>query len=311
VSWFGAREAATQEQKEIIWAKQSLLLPNRSRRLNSGYSGNTDQRRTKAGTIPVFKHYMERNLSLFSSSSLWTPEQITTALWLDADDASTITLNGNNVSQWDDKSGNGRNATQVTAINQPEYTTAGLNGKNVVTFGGNDYFSLSNDIVSSPSTIVVVFKFNNFNEINPRIYDIKKSGQSLQLIRDGSTTSIGTKNTVWQPSAAGTKWHSSQTTDPEIIAINFENASTALSLNGTLSTNTGSMSIGAAGTDSTLGVRADLVASTYLNGFISELVVVDTSLSTSDRQKLEGYLAHKWEIPYNLPANHPYKSSPP
>lgn len=62
VSWVGAREAATQEQKEIIWAKQSLLLPNRSRRMNSGYSGNTDQRRTQAGTIPVFKHYMERNL---------------------------------------------------------------------------------------------------------------------------------------------------------------------------------------------------------------------------------------------------------
>ena len=241
----------------------------------------------------------------------WTPAQITTALWFDAADASTITLNGSNVNQWNDKSGNGRHATQATAANQPQYTTAGLNGKNVVTFDGNDYFSLSNDIVSSPSTIVVVFKFNNFAAVNPRIYDIKKNGQSLQLIRDGSTTSIGTKNTVWQPSSAGTKWHSSQTTDPEIIAINFENASTALSLNGTLSTNTGPVGIGPGGTDSTLGVRADFQATTYLNGFISELVVVDTSLSTSDRQKIEGYLTHKWGLEDNLPADHPYKTNPP
>ncbi len=34
-------------------------------RLNSGYCGNTDQRRTKAGTIPELKHYIERNLGLF------------------------------------------------------------------------------------------------------------------------------------------------------------------------------------------------------------------------------------------------------
>ena len=31
-------------------------------RLNSGYCGNTDQRRTAAGTIPMLKQYMERNL---------------------------------------------------------------------------------------------------------------------------------------------------------------------------------------------------------------------------------------------------------
>lgn len=35
----------------------------RRRRLNNGYSGNTDQRLTSAGTIPVMKHYIERNLN--------------------------------------------------------------------------------------------------------------------------------------------------------------------------------------------------------------------------------------------------------
>lgn len=51
--------------------------------------------------------------------SAWTPAQIPTALWLDANDTSTITLNGSTVSQWNDKSGNGRNAVQATAANQP------------------------------------------------------------------------------------------------------------------------------------------------------------------------------------------------
>jgi hypothetical protein len=42
-------------------------------------------------------------------------------MWLDAADASTIVLNGSTVSQWSDKSGNGRHAVQATAANQPAW----------------------------------------------------------------------------------------------------------------------------------------------------------------------------------------------
>jgi len=34
---------------------------------------------------------------------LWTPAELTTLAWYDTDDASTITLSGSNVTQWDDK----------------------------------------------------------------------------------------------------------------------------------------------------------------------------------------------------------------
>jgi hypothetical protein len=65
-----------------------------------------------------------------NAPSAWTPADLTgLALWLDADDSSTITLNGSTVSQWDDKSGNDRHATQATAVSQPAYNATGLNGK--------------------------------------------------------------------------------------------------------------------------------------------------------------------------------------
>ncbi len=41
--------------------------------------------------------------------------------WYDAADASTITLNGDLVSQWDDKSGNGYHVYQASAASQPKY----------------------------------------------------------------------------------------------------------------------------------------------------------------------------------------------
>ena len=45
-------------------------------------------------------------------------------------------------------------------------------------------------------------------------------------------------------------------------------------------------------------------------GRVCELVVALTSSSTT-RELLEGYLAHKWGFTSNLPAGHPYKTNAP
>ena len=61
------------------------------------------------------------------------------ALWIDASDASTITLDGsNNVEQWDDKSGNGRNLVQATVSLRPGYLASGINGLPAVVGDGID-----------------------------------------------------------------------------------------------------------------------------------------------------------------------------
>jgi hypothetical protein len=44
---------------------------------------------------------------------------------------------------------------------------------------------------------------------------------------------------------------------------------------------------------------------------LNELIVVPSLLSDSDRQKVEGYLAHKWGMTASLPSAHPYKSAAP
>ncbi len=45
----------------------------------------------------------------------------------------------------------------------------------------------------------------------------------------------------------------------------------------------------------------------YSNSRISEVVVMNRNATTTERQKFEGYLAHKWGLTANLPAGHPYK----
>jgi hypothetical protein len=48
-----------------------------------------------------------------------------------------------------------------------------------------------------------------------------------------------------------------------------------------------------------------------LLGEISELVYIDGSLTTTNRELTEGYLAWKWGQQAKLPAGHPYKNNPP
>jgi hypothetical protein len=86
---------------------------------------------------------------VFGGPQLWRPSDLGSALalWLDAEDAASITLNESTVSQWNDKSGNNRHASQATAANQPTYTLNGLNGKPVLTFDGvNDFFTMTSPV---------------------------------------------------------------------------------------------------------------------------------------------------------------------
>jgi hypothetical protein len=44
---------------------------------------------------------------------------------------------------------------------------------------------------------------------------------------------------------------------------------------------------------------------------IAEIIIANAAIQTSVRQKIEGYVAHKWGLTANLPAGHPYKTVGP
>ena len=162
-AWVGVRQE-TGIQRSNIWSKQNLLIPKRGFGLNSGYNGTTDQRRTAAGTIPMLKHYMERDLNEFinnigfiglldlypSAAAAYSVRALRAAytgsairvrrasdnaeqdigftLFGDLDTtALTSFCSGTNgfVTTWYDQSENGRNVIQPTAANQPQIVSGG------------------------------------------------------------------------------------------------------------------------------------------------------------------------------------------
>jgi hypothetical protein len=49
----------------------------------------------------------------------------------------------------------------------------------------------------------------------------------------------------------------------------------------------------------------------YFSGLMFEIVIAGTELITADRERVEGYLAHRWGLTADLPGDHPYKTTPP
>ena len=87
----------------------------------------------------------------------FSPVQIANCLtWLDASDASTITQVAGKVSQWNDKSGNGNNATQGTGSAQPTTGSVTMNGLNAISFNLS-----SNNFMNLPSGLYGITNGNN------------------------------------------------------------------------------------------------------------------------------------------------------
>jgi len=250
-------------------------------------------------------------------SSLWTPANITTALWLDAADESTVTTVSGAVSQWNDKSGNELNIIQATAANRPAYSTASLNSKNTVAYDGSDFLSrtavnIARNIGSSLTYAVakgatsgtqsIALITNNSVQARQYIYfagnNLAAGGRRLdsdgfQLISN-SATHAG----AWVLAGSRFLWSSS---DLYLYQNGNEVASSlAFQSNGNTSD-----------TASTITVGNNAENTQALNGNIAELLVVTPDPSIDTRQRIEGYLAHKWDLTANLPSDHPFKSAAP
>jgi hypothetical protein len=236
---------------------------------------------------------------------LWTPAAITTALWLDAADASTVTTVSGAVSEWRDKSGNGRNATQPAPSDRPTYSSTAFNNKPGLVFNGEN--SNLNHQLAGPSqwTLIAVFQINSLQTGFRGIFAIgpaNLSGGSILLARTDSADAIGTytSNTVNSTSV--------NTVGQMRIAIMEDDDSTAgvkgFFVNGTAA---GTFTGNPIGQPSTIGG----VSSQRLAGTIAECIVLPLVAAIDTRQRIEGYLAHRWDLTASLPSDHPYKTTAP
>ena len=254
------------------------------------------------------------------NESVWNPSMIQTALWLDAADASTVTAPGGVVEQWNDKSGNGRNAVQATAGNRPAFTSGGLNSRNVITFdGSNDWIACAASVFSSQlaySWFAVARRSTTATVGTLFSERINSNAAAVQLTAVDTTTIV---NRAGGPSASAvieqTESISMPTTAQILGSVQSATAGTAYR-NGTATATNAETKASLTFRPFMLGGQYDSstnlgATQQYWSGYIAEFVITHATLSTLNRQKIEGYLAHKWGLTANLPSDHPYKTVGP
>ncbi|MEE8150634.1 MAG: LamG domain-containing protein [Nitrosomonadaceae bacterium] len=247
---------------------------------------------------------------------LWTPAMRATDLWLDADDASTITEAANLVSQWDDKSGNSNNVFQAVGSKQPLTNSTSMSGKNTVAFdsstfesmetAGNLFGATVNDahvfqVFKTGSTLVnsANFSLSGSSVVANFWHGIIWSDNMNYFDNGGSggANRINTGTIYATDEENFSSWYGTTTENKQEIWKN--GTLEASDGSGHAVSTTGNIQIGNYGT---IG---------FQNFELGEMVVINGTMSAFERQQMEGYIAWKWGKQGDLPGGHPYEFSAP
>jgi hypothetical protein len=236
----------------------------------------------------------------------FSPLSLGPSLWLRGDLG--ISLNGSTVSAWADQSGNGNNATQPTAIQQPAQSTT-INSQACVSFNGSTAMRLPNFIAAGAKTVVLVRKINStpagltatVNLINAAAtlescFFLKNAGASPNRAwcadMTGGTTMNGAAETVDLLAHMDlADWNGAA---PNTTAANND-----MYLDGTAQSIVSGFFVTPVLTDfSSIGARIDSTGTLTLgsNVDIAEVIVYSNQLAASDRNKLGGYVQTRYGI---------------
>ena len=211
------------------------------------------------------------------------------ALWLDAADASTITESGGKVSQWDDKSGNNNHLSQSNSSYQPQYNPTQLNGQGGVDFHQNKkLFSSDTPTIKYVITVIEAQSatWTGFHSMLDG-----RSGRIGGLRQSGQTGFHNEPLAKWEDGVINTDNIFNSIDNPHIIGYTPTSNASPIS---------GGLTVGSYDSTNSGG-----------NATQYEIIALSSEPSQEDRQKLEGYLAHKWGLTANLPQGHPYKETVP
>ena len=237
-------------------------------------------------------------------------------LWLDAADPATLTLSGSTVIQWRDKVinlqlsvGSGTNTLTQNAFGNMQAIL--FNGgylvspSNVFTATENvnniTQFIIMKQTVNTPYGLVAGIGFYTQNTKNSLYIN---QNQSQIVVRRGYTTNNTRYDGPLYANTINQGYIYSALTDYQastyqLIINGSTNAATAFAGTGTTTSDTSLIYVG----------------STSFNepfyGYVAEYIIYNSVITILQREQVEGYLAWKWGLQANLPANHPYKAAAP
>ena len=246
---------------------------------------------------------------------LWTPSQISTLAWYDASDTSptNIVESSGDVSQWSDKSGNGYHLQQSTGSLQPRTGDTTQNGLNVLDGDGSVAMTATGASIPADQDFHIYIVQNRGTGDN--LWELKGTVPTALRALDNSIAQGRQRGGAAFPA----------TPDGTIGAFNLYYSNCLNSVigssnelnryeNGSITTVASSTTDPSVAAFQSGDIFSEIWAfddSTGGNSLVGSFAEIIYTTSSSNRELIEGYLAHRWGIANLLAVGHPYRDTPP
>lgn len=226
-------------------------------------------------------------------------------LWLDGNDPAgtgSQPANGATVSTWIDKSGNSNNGTSGSATFLRDSLGAYIN------FTGSQYYAITNPniVVNQYFTVFMVEQIGNV-PLSTNYALMGGTNQSdnanLHIIyMTDNAIRLAFWNNDLNSSMSAYGYGTGGTQPTRLWAFSFIANSRNTYLNGTSIGSDSNNTFLSSATGTSIG---RVLTQNYYTGKIREVIIYSGTITTTQRQQVEGYLAQKWGLRNNLPGGHP------
>lgn len=241
-------------------------------------------------------------------------------LWLDAFalEAAGELADGAKVGQWDDRSGNDYEVVANSEALMPYFDKDGFNGLPAVMFGMEDnadglrlFTTEEDDFMEDDWTMAMVGQqqgINNWADVIGNKTESKYDDGWFMRFSENGRTEI----------SAGGAYYGGNTYELPfdfVAVMTKKGREVSFYLNGkferSLTMEPGEKITTAYEIFLGLSDKGNANSSRFHKGPISEVMFYDYAMEQSERNVLEGYLSHRWEIGNQLPNAHPYMAASP
>lgn len=254
---------------------------------------------------------MNNRLLVPRASESFNPTSVSgLVLWLDPTDATTYTVS-TGVSEWRDKSGNGKHFAQTTGNNQPTLSTIG--GKTALSFdGSNDHLLTTSTLFTGNSSFTFFQVFEATFPGNGTALFAHRTGEGGVDTNDITVGLSANQPSNWAFGALRTRVATIRSAVNVNADQRFDSVDVAgigaITLSGTFSASPsstawfrGTVAPQNAGTSSlvhangmALGCRNGATKDFFYLGKMGEILAYNRTLTTTERRRVESYLAKKW-----------------